>query len=290
MRCERLHAIIPVSQCLENQKPDRKVYAHCIDKSKERPKVPNCWKCPTGKAARRGELNDDDIEVMKQRILNGMRGSGLFHHPAERENNVGGLNTGVTMEMKRNAKANASRITEQRNPNKTSERVDTDEILEEIKHKTAKKVFEEIMQDNSKNLGMVEPVVEEIQEQHQVEDLTPKDGQESECVCEDCGEAFETYKRGSTIVKRICLPCLNAKIGKSNSGPRLSRQSQQSPPEAAAQQTTPTQDHCVVSLDFTAYRELFSALADSAVNDFRTPAMQALFLIKQALENHHAVA
>lgn len=262
MRCERLHAVIRVSQCLANQEWQSNMGVN------HKPGRPSCWGCPTGEAVRKGEFNDDDVEAMKQRrILDGMRA-------AKGEDNMGGLNSGVTMEMKQRAKARAS------------------EVMEQRKHKTSDEVLEEIMQKGSEEREKTETFAPEpmdpdishaepVNEPYQAEDATPKDVSEGACVCSECGDSFETYRRGPTMVTKICFPCLNEKISKS----RVNKPRRHTVPVDAS-----PQHPIMVDLDFTAYPELFQSLSDSAIKDFRTPAMQALFLIKQILEASHAAS
>lgn len=294
MKCDRLHAVIRVSQCLANQKWQSTMGTN------HKPGRPSCWGCPTGEAVRKGELNDDDVEAMKQRILDGMRASGeqrktgsnfrtgSMNLPAERETTAMELNTGVTMEMKQKAKARASEVMEQRKCNDALESVDNG-------LKQVSQAEEMVPADGSASMSPDSRQEEKDPNENQAPGNGNGNGsspsENAMSTCEQCGTSFEKYKRGSIMVTRICLPCLNAKIGKANSGPMQPRTAPPQAEEASViQNTAPARDNWVVSLDFTAYPELLRALTSSAVDDFREPSMQALFLLKQALEDHHATS
>lgn len=63
MRCDKMHAVISVRQCLSNQ--ERMAgYSH-LAKSHY---YPGCKDCPTGAEARTGKLHDDDLKELFDRL------------------------------------------------------------------------------------------------------------------------------------------------------------------------------------------------------------------------------
>jgi hypothetical protein len=76
MHCDRMHAIIRVTECLEKQSAKHRFGDNVYI---------GCKKCPTGKRARAGELNDDDVEA-RLSALRAERGTEKW--TAREENNM----------------------------------------------------------------------------------------------------------------------------------------------------------------------------------------------------------
>ena len=70
MRCERMHAVISVANCLNNQKKRMRG----LSSRTNEPFYPSCSGCEQGELARSSRLSDDDVE----RIITEMRGDEIM--------------------------------------------------------------------------------------------------------------------------------------------------------------------------------------------------------------------
>lgn len=264
MRCERMHATISIATCVANQ--GNRMSPGMFRRSTNDLRYAGCKDCPTGAQAARGELNDDDLKAVLERLQN------RFNPPVE-------TLPGPVSSVKRASKEKRTAEYPTRNvqPQKVGGAMPTSGEKQQGPDSTSTK--EEVMQEEKEvtkkccRCGKVKAL------DRFGANKKSKDGHHAHCL--ECNRAkqnlYAKQDRERKHAERAELERLRKLVAEGGSERQLA------PAQPIIQEAVATGNPNLLTLDFSRYPEVLEEIKRRAEDEERPPEVQARYLLRKHL-------